>query len=170
MHTTIYLPATYPLQIKIKHLVWLTLKVKSMAFYYTILAFYILFHLTNSLSINLIMVVIWYWNKRFYFLFHTKAGFSSFYIGLLFTHTACTGWILYVATDSCTCYRRICMTCTTRSRASSPTTTAGCWWQTLLHTSTPSNKMSPTSLTSAFSPDIRRQRYLPCLPLRQIKN
>ena len=51
------------------------------------LEFCILFHFTNSLPIDLIMLAIWYWNEGFYFLLYTEAGFSIFYIGLLFTRT-----------------------------------------------------------------------------------
>ena len=36
-------------------------------------------------------------NKGFYFLFCTKAGFSTFYIGLLFTPTASTGWNFFLS-------------------------------------------------------------------------
>ena len=36
---------------------------------------------------RVIGIDIWWWNQVFYFLFHSKAGFSTFYIGLLFTRT-----------------------------------------------------------------------------------
>ena len=29
----------------------------------------------------------WWWGQEFYFLFHAKAGFTTFYIGLMYTHT-----------------------------------------------------------------------------------
>ena len=50
-----------------------------------------LFHLTNSLPINLIKVASRWWNQGFYFIFHTKSGFSTFYMALLFTPTANMG-------------------------------------------------------------------------------
>ena len=66
-----------------------TLKYKSTAFYSRHLGFLhsLPFH-TFSLHIELIMVVIWWWNQGFYFLFDSKACFSTFYIELLFTPTA----------------------------------------------------------------------------------
>ena len=48
--------------------------------------------------IHLIKVAIWYWNKGFYFLLHSRAGFSTCYIGLLFTRTV-HRWICYLVID-----------------------------------------------------------------------
>ena len=74
---------------KIKLVLYSTLKSKLMVFYCHYISF--LFHFINSLPINLTKAVIGYWNNGFYFLFHAKAGFSTFYIRLLFTPTASTG-------------------------------------------------------------------------------
>ena len=65
----------------------------------TILTFDILFHFTNSLSINFIRVAFWLWNQWFYFLFETKAGFSTFYVGLHFTHTV--AWVNLLSICRC---------------------------------------------------------------------
>ena len=65
-------------------------------FIVAILAFCILFYFTNSLPINLIMVAIWYWNEVFYFLLHSKAAFTTFYLGLLFIPVASTEWTFYL--------------------------------------------------------------------------
>ena len=58
--------------------------------------FCILFQFTNSLPIAVIKVAIWLWNQVFYFLFQSEVAFSTFYMGLLFTHTVWHGWILYL--------------------------------------------------------------------------
>ena len=56
-----------------------------------ILPFCIFAHFTIPLPLDLITVSIRYWNEGFYFLLHTKAGFSTFYIELLVTLAASTG-------------------------------------------------------------------------------
>ena len=69
-----------------------------MVFYHRHLGFFALSSISPDLSaVNLIKVAIWWWNQGFYFRFHTKAGFSTFYIELRFTPTASMGWIFYLA-------------------------------------------------------------------------
>ena len=84
-----YSPATSKLKNVLKHVVYSTLKSKSMVFYHRYLTICILFDFTNSLPINLIKVAIWWWNFLFYVV-------SPLFIeGLLFTLTTSTGWIFY---------------------------------------------------------------------------
>ena len=42
---------------------------------------------TNSLIIEVVRVAIGWWNQLFYLLFQSEAGFSTFYIWLLFPYT-----------------------------------------------------------------------------------
>ena len=79
----------------------MTLKVKSPAFYCHN------FDFLHSLpfrqrSLHKLNEGRW-WNHRYYFLFKTKAGFSTFYIGLVFTRTImnnmCLSVSIYFYTD-----------------------------------------------------------------------
>ena len=91
LHVTIYLPTTYQLWIIIKHLINFKGEINCVLSMPSWL-FGIIFHFTNSLPINLMKVAIWYWNEGFYFLFHTKAGFSIF-LNRVALHYYCNYWV-----------------------------------------------------------------------------